>query len=361
MMADGRIWILGATGRTGRAVAAHLMANGFAPVLVGRDETRLQVVAERIGGGATIKVAGSLSAIAEMIASQRPAVVLNTIGPFTMTALPIAQVCPPGTHSIDLSNELPSVQAILALHDRAVAAGSIFVTGAGFGVLATESVVLKLCEGRPPAARVRCAAIPAVAVEPGLLGEAFAASITEGLALGGRRYEGSELVRASVLGNFERIPLPDGRMVGTAGASSGELEAARRASGASFAVAATSMVPSTSILRAMMPSLLSLMKIGPVRRFAARRIAAIEVKPSAAEKPQVSWSHARVEWSSGETRQGWMRTGDAMVFTVAVLASVAVRLAKGEGMPGAYTPGALFGHGLADKCGGEITVDARDT
>ena len=34
------VWILGATGRSGRAVAAHLAAAGLSPVLVGRDATR---------------------------------------------------------------------------------------------------------------------------------------------------------------------------------------------------------------------------------------------------------------------------------------------------------------------------------
>jgi short subunit dehydrogenase-like uncharacterized protein len=358
-MANDAIWILGGTGRIGRAVAALLVDEGFSPVLVGRDAARLGSIAEKLGGGTTIKVAGSLAAMVELVASEHPGVVLNTVGPFTNTAVPIARACPRGTHYVDLSNELPAVQAILALQDHAVSAGSTFVTGAGFGVLATESVVLKLCQNRPPAMRVRCAAIPGVAVEPGPLGEAFAASLTEGFALGGRQYDGGKLVRSALLGDFERIPLPDGRMVGTASAPSGELEAARRASGAAFAISATSMVPSALILRAALPPLFAIMKIAAVRRFATRRIAAIEVK-AAAKVPQVSWSYARVEWSSGETRQGWTRTGDAMVFTAEVMARVAIRLTQGAGSPGAYTPGVLFGPELAGECGGEISIDAGE-
>lgn len=358
MVINGAIWILGASGRIGRAVAARMVAAGHSPVLVGRNEARLHSLAVKLGGGTTIVVADSLSIIGELIASDAPKVVVNTIGPFTQTALPIARACPPGTHYVDLSNEFPAVQAILALDSQARAAGSIFVTGAGFGVLATESVVLKLCEESPPASRVRCAAIPAVVVEPGPLGEAFAKSITEGFAYGGRRYEGGELIRAAPLSDFERVPLPDGRMVGTASAPSGELEAARRASGAPSAISATSMVPSAAILRALLPPLLSVMKIGAVRRFAMRRIASVDVKPPKAIVPQVSWAHAKVEWPSDVTKQGWLRTGDAMVFTAEVITQVAIRLAADEGTAGAYTPGALFGSKLAVDCGGEIMVDA---
>lgn len=351
------IWILGATGRIGRATAARLAADRHSLVLVGRDAGRLQSLAEKLGGSAGILAIATIGEMAKAIAKQRPAVVLNMVGPFTHTALAIAHACPAGTHYVDLSNELPSVLALSALHSHAASAGSTFVTGAGFGVLATESVVLKLCRGRPQATRVRCAAIPAVASEPGLIGEAFASSIAEGFAFGGRRYESGHLVPARLLGDFERLSLPDGRIVGTASAPTGELEAARRASGASHAVSATSMVPSAAILRAMIPVMLGVMKIPFVRRFATRRIAAIELRPTAVKTPQVSWAYARVEWASGTTLQGWMRAGDAMDFTAAVMARVAHRLLKGEGRPGVYTPGALFGEELVNECGGEVIVE----
>jgi hypothetical protein len=157
-----------------------------------------------------------------------------------------------------------------------------------------------------------------------------------------------------LMGDFERVLLPDGRTVGTASAPSAELEAAQRASGAPFAVAATSMAPSSALLRTLLPAMLSIVKIGFIRRFATRRIAAIEPKPTVQTAPLVSWAHARVTWSSGTKRQGWLRTGDAMVFTADVMARVAIRLMNGEGIPGVYTPGALFGAGLANECGGEI-------
>ena len=60
-------------------------------------------------------------------------------------------------------------------------------------------------------------------------------------------------------------------------------------------------------------------------------------------------------------RQGRMRTGDAMEFTADVMARIAVRLIRGDGSPGCYTPGALFTAELATECGGEIVLDSTDT
>jgi hypothetical protein len=64
-----------------------------------------------------------------------------------------------------------------------------------------------------------------------------------------------------------------------------------------------------------------------------------------------------VEWADGSTQEGWLRVGDAQVFTGAVPAEVTRRLLAGEGRPGAFTPAALFGPSLALACGGEYVID----
>jgi hypothetical protein len=61
-----------------------------------------------------------------------------------------------------------------------------------------------------------------------------------------------------------------------------------------------------------------------------------------------------VTWPDGEVREGWLRAPEAMAFTTRVLAEVALRLARGDGRPGAYTPGALFGPELAEAAGAQF-------
>ena len=354
MTAAREIWILGANGRCGRAVATELAVRQHPLVLVGRDAGRMHDAANGIGGSARVVVAHSIGDVAGQIARSEAAVVVNTIGPFTRTALQIARACPRGCHYVDIANELYAVIDLLGMHDEAVEAGRCLVTGAGFGLLATESVVLKLCEGAPRAASVRVDALPFVD-NAGPIGETVAATIVEGLPMGGRRYENDALVRAKLGADPERLALPDRSTMVTAAMPTGDLEAARRASGASSAVAASSMAPSAPLARLAMSAVAPLFASRIVRDIARRRLARISVAPAAHKRD--SWGHARVQWSDGRVREGWLRAGDAMAFTNAVTTAVALRLAGNEGRPGAYTPGALFGPDLAVQAGGRFFID----
>ena len=126
---------------------------------------------------------------------------------------------------------------------------------------------------------------------------------------------------------------------------------------AAFVISASTMVP-PALVGAVVPLATALVQIQAVRAFATRRLAAVKVKAAPRER-EFTWAHARVQWASGAVREGWLRAPEAMVFTAAVVADVTRRLARGEGKPGAYTPGALFGADLAVACGGQFILNDR--
>ncbi|MFE7031440.1 saccharopine dehydrogenase NADP-binding domain-containing protein [Streptomyces sp. NPDC057621] len=352
---SAQIWVLGGTGRSGRTVAARLARLGLTAVLVGRDANRLHATAQRIGGETL--PAPSLAAAAAEIRRQRPAVVVNTVGPFTATAPAVVDACRAvGSHYIDLANDVPALLAAYEMHDAATRAGHTVVTGAGFGVTATESVVVKLCEDRPSPLRVRVDMVPSIAMEEGTAGEALIGTLLG--SLDGRRITDGRLAPARLFGDPVRLTLPDGSQVTTASMPSGELLAAHRASGARHVLSATSEAPSSPLIRAMTPALSALMRRERLRSFATRRLARVRVR--AKERPRDhSWGHAVVTWADGENREGWLRLGDAQEFTGAVSAEIARRLLAGEGRPGLYTPAALFGPTLAESCGAAYLLPGR--
>ncbi|WP_419999148.1 saccharopine dehydrogenase NADP-binding domain-containing protein [Streptomyces boninensis] len=341
-----------------RGVAADLAARGLAPVLVGRDEKRLRKTAADLGLAADAKVVAAAGAdrIAAEITRQRPAVVVNTIGDYADTAVRIARACMPGGHYLDFANDLTATPRLLGLHQEAAAAGSTLVTDAGFGVLGTEAVVAKLREGRPAPDRVRIDALPSVATEGGVMGAALAASIVDVLATGGRRYVNGRLAKARFGVEPQRLALPDGETARSAGGPSGELVAAQRVSGAPNVTATSALVPTAPAAGVAMSLVGKLLTVPTLRRVAVRGMARISVKPAPRPR-QHSWGHAVVHWSDGTRREGWLRAGEAMDFTVAVGAETAARLARGEGEPGAYTPAAALGPEVAIAAGGTFVLE----
>lgn len=349
------IWILGAGGRIGSAVTANLAAQGLKPVLVGResDGDRLRKTAADLGS--RVVIANGIDNIAAEITRQRPAVVFNGIGNYAETAPVIARACMPGGHYLDLAADLTAVPRLLDLGQEAEQAGSTLVTGSGFGVLATEAVVIRLCEDRPAPAAVRVDALASVSLSAGVVGAAFAASMIEMFATGGRRYTDGRMVTSRLGADLQNLTLPDGEQAKSAGAPTAELLAAHRASNAPSVTVTTGLAPTSRAVRAVAPLVGKLLSIEPLRRFALRRMAKAKMKESPAPRRH-SWGHAVVTWADGTRREGWLRADDGMAYTASVAASVAAHLARGEGRPGSYTPGALFGAGLAEQAGGQFLL-----
>ena len=352
------IWVLGAAGRIGRAVARDLGRRGHAVVLVGLDRAVLEAVAADVGGPARAeKVNGPLPELVAAISRARPAVVVNAMGGYARNAAEIARAAMGyGGHYADLATDLEVVPRMLALSNAAAAAGSTVVTGSGFGVLGTEAVAAMLCRNRPVPDAVRVDALPSVATAGGRMGTAFAESMVDVLVSGGRRYSGGRLVRERLGAEVVRHVTPDGTTVASASAPSGELIAAHAASGAAEVRFSSALVPTSAVVRAVAPLAGRLLSIAALRRFAVRRMAAAELPVVPRPRPH-SWGRAVVTWADGTSRTGWLRADDAMDFTSAVLAEVADRLIAGGAPAGAFTPAAAFGPDVAVAAGATFVLD----
>lgn len=354
-MASTEAWLLGASGRTGSLIAANLHEAGVALTLVGRDQARLERLAARLDGAPRI-LAGGLDQVLDQLVTARPGVVVNTVGPFTSTAVAVAHACPEGTHYVDVSNELAGAQDLLALDRQAAATGRVLVTGAGFGVLATEALVLRLCQDRPRPASVRTDALAAISLEAGVVGPALAATIVEVVSAGGAEVRGGRVVRAATGGHYSSLTTPDGDVLSTGSGASAELVAAWRASDADAVIAASPAAPSNPAVRAVLPAVAALLHLPGAGSLATRGIARLPLRAQAMPRTS-SWGHAHVRWPDGQVREGWLRVGEGTQFTADVAALVAQRLLAGDGRPGAHTPGALFGPELAEAAGATFLID----
>jgi short subunit dehydrogenase-like uncharacterized protein len=101
----GPIAVYGATGYTGRLVAAELVRRGADALLVGRNAAKLEIVAEDLGGIAT-RVA-PLDDVAALGTALEPcAAVISCAGPFSEHGEPVLTAAiDTGTHYLDTTGE----------------------------------------------------------------------------------------------------------------------------------------------------------------------------------------------------------------------------------------------------------------
>ncbi len=139
---DLDVVVFGATGVTGRRVAAYLAeraAEGelrWAPAA--RNAVKLKRLLGEMGVDAPETIAADIAdpdSLASM--ASRTRVVLNLVGPYTLYGRPVIEACVgAGAHYADLTGEIPFVRRIIEdLHGPATAAGVKVVQVCGFEAL----------------------------------------------------------------------------------------------------------------------------------------------------------------------------------------------------------------------------------
>ncbi|HMD57586.1 MAG TPA: saccharopine dehydrogenase NADP-binding domain-containing protein [Solirubrobacteraceae bacterium] len=121
---DFDVVVFGATGLTGRHVAAYLQeraaASGLRWAAAGRDEAKLaRVLSEEGASEASTLLADVEQADSLRDVASRATVVLNLVGPYTPYGRPVIEACVAGgCHYADLTGEIPFVRGVLDVLDQ---------------------------------------------------------------------------------------------------------------------------------------------------------------------------------------------------------------------------------------------------
>ena len=130
----GRIVLFGATGYTGRLVAAALVDRGARSVLAGRNPDTLAALSEELGGGLETQTADVSDPSSVRALVERGDVLLSTVGPFNKWGEPaIEAAIDAGAHYIDSTGEPPFIRRVFEdWGPRAKASGSGLLTAFGW-------------------------------------------------------------------------------------------------------------------------------------------------------------------------------------------------------------------------------------
>jgi len=343
-----RILVYGATGYTGRLVAAEAARQKLDVILAGRRLDRVEAVAGPLSlpaRAATLDDDAGLRTLLEEVDA-----VLHIAGPFSATAEPMVQAClETGTHYLDVTGEIDVFEAIARRDEEARRRGVVLLPGAGFDVIPTD------CAAVRAAARVdapRTLRIAIAGATGGGVSRGTAKSLVEAVGQGLRvRRDGMIVKRptGSLVRDFDvgagpmravALPLAD---VATAWHSTGvpDIEAYMVVSG-----------PIPGLLR-LTRLFEPLLRRRVVQDFLKRRAAAGPEGPTERDLDGVRTTIvAEVEGPGGAFARVLAETPSPYAFTAIGALECARRVAAGEAEPGFRTPAMAFGAELLETLPG---------
>ncbi|HIK86293.1 MAG TPA: hypothetical protein EYG08_14400, partial [Myxococcales bacterium] len=192
-----RFMLYGATGYTGKLVAALAKRLGLDVILAGRSREKLKEIAEDLGFAFRVvslaDAAGLRRSLSDISA------VLHAAGPFSQTAGAMIEACiSTGTHYLDVTGEIDVFESIARRGPQAEAAGVILLPGVGFDVVPSDCVALHTASRVEEPTSLRIAIAGGSAVSRGT-----AKTAIEGLG-DGLRIRANGIIRSRPAGSLER-------------------------------------------------------------------------------------------------------------------------------------------------------------
>jgi short subunit dehydrogenase-like uncharacterized protein len=333
--------IYGSYGYTGRIIVEECARHGLPVLLAGRDRNKLQLQSAQTGFNFRcfrLDESGTLQqALSEC------SLVIHCAGPFSRTALPMAEACLHSrTHYTDITGEFTVFEALAGLDAKAGSAGIMILPGVGFDVVPSDCLALHL-KGRLPDANRLLLAFSSLG---GGVSRGTARTSLESFGKGG-------WVREH--GNLRRIPLGSRERTvdfGPFTASAvcipwGDIATAWR----------STSIPNIEVYLRMKPEAIRklrlsrhlhwLFNVPGVRALFSMGIDRRPAGPSA-QKLAASRSYfwGRVENSRGEFRESRLQTYGGYRLTAITAVLVARKIMTGNFKPGFQTPATAYGETL---------------
>lgn len=347
--------LYGANGYTGRLIIEHSLTRGVRPCLAGRDRAAIEALARRYG--LENRVFG-LDAGAEIDAGlQGVAVVLNAAGPFSRTALPLAEACiRAGTHYVDITGEIGVFEALHARGRDAEDAHVVLLPGAGFDVVPTDLLAAHLKRRLPSATQLRLA----FHARGGAISRGTLTTMIENVERGGAVRRGGRIVRVPAAWRTREIDF---------GFGSGPVQATTIPWGDVATAYYSTGIPDIEVYarstRAQRIGLTLSRRAGrllgaePVQRALKAWVRRRVTGPDEARRMRsdsLIWGEALDE--SGARVESRMRTPEGYTLTAMTSVEIVQRILGGEARAGYQTPSLAFGADWILELNGVERVDS---
>jgi len=343
--------IYGAYGYTGELIAREAVSRGLSPVLGGRNEQKLAMLAGELG--LEYRAFGLESAAAVRRGLDGIALLLHCAGPFSATARPMMEACiRDGVHYLDITGEIAVFELAHELGPRARQAGVLLCPGVGFDVVPTDCLAATLKDALPDACRLALGFDTRGGLSPGT-----ARSSVEGLAQGGRIRREGRLVPVPLAWRTRRIDFGDGEKLAMT-IPWGDVSTAWYTTG----------IPDIEVYIPGSPKLVARLKrvnwvrpllgLGMIQSWLKQRVDKTVRGPGAeqrARSPTFVWGEAAN--AAGERVVGRIKVANGYEVTVHAALGIAERVLGMERVAGHLTPSQLVGRDFAEMLPGSTSME----
>jgi len=349
-MASGFL-LYGSTGFVGDYVARLAVQRGLNPTIAGRNAAKVEAQAAELG--ANHCVFGLEDSIAMDKALRNAAVVLHCAGPYVYTYKPMIEGClRTGAHYLDLTGEIPVLQALAGYDAEAKSRKVMVLPAVGYDVVPSDCLALHLKQRLPTATQL---ALAFHSRGPAGLPPGTATTMMEMIPYG-----------AKVRHNGELVPFPrevKSRMIDF---GRGPVEAILFPWADVFTAFYSTQIPNIedyAVLSAenrrrvsSLSKLSPLFRLAFVRRFFRSRMEAGSTAEERATTHTSLWGEVRDD--QGRKLVSRMHGPEGGVIWTSLSALAAVRhVLGGDAQPGFQTPARAYGPDFVLECEGVTRED----
>jgi short subunit dehydrogenase-like uncharacterized protein len=335
--------LYGATGYTGELIARRAVDLGLSPTLAGRSAEPLLSLADELGVPHRVATVDDAAALDAAIADHP--VVLNCAGPFSRTAIPVAEACIRARiHYLDITGEMGVFEALAARGVDAERAGVMLLPGVGFDVVPSDCLAAHVAVRLPSATQL------AIAIQgSGGISRGTALTSLEGLGAG----KGGGAVRR----DGRIVPVPPAWKTRTVDLGDGPVQVTTMPWGDVATAYHSTHIPNIEVYMAIPATLRRVMTYGrfllpviasaPVRGFLAARVRRGSPGPSAGHRAR-GWSRFWAEASddAGRSAIATLAAPSGYELTVRTALECVRRAVSGAVRPGFQTPSTAYGPDL---------------
>jgi len=340
-MQENTFLLYGANGYTGRLIASMAHEFNLIPVLAGRSEAALSLMAKELSLDYRVVDLDDPEKLIEVLQSFK--VVLHAAGPFMHTAQKMANACIKAqVHYLDITGEIGVFELLKKMGKQFEQIGRMVMPGVGFDVVPTDCMAKFLFDQMPNATHLKLA----FASVGGKLSHGTATTMAEGMGEGGAIRENGKIIRKP-LGHKGMWVNFSSKKLFTMTIPWGDISTAYTTTGIPNIETYTSVSPKTFSMLKWQGLYNWALKLSFVRNYYKKKIKKMPAGPNEAMRQKAkSLVWGEVTNAEGHTLKANLEGPEGYTLTAISSLIILKKVLSGNFKPGYQTPAACYGADL---------------